>query len=101
MKPNITLHHRLEDELLGLRILRDMGHAEFRAEDEDRTLDAMEAAWLGMSPEERHELEIERRARYAPEFASAGRDHWASLADVDRDARMRRSIPPRIGAGAA
>lgn len=61
MLEDINRHHRLEAELHALRLLRDLGHPDFKEEEENNLLDEMEALWNRMGEEEREVLERERK----------------------------------------
>ena len=93
-------HHVLERRLWELRFLEAIGHAAYRAEDEEALADAMEALWYRLSDAERRRLE-EERARDR-EFRDPGppRDPSGLMVVVDDDGRSRRGSAPRGAAGA-
>ena len=88
----IKAHHAAEARLYRLRLLRDLGRADFRQEAEDAVLDEMEALWYRMTPEERRLLEAECDARSAGVSIAAPRLQLPAV-DVDEDAHARRGLP--------
>jgi hypothetical protein len=89
---NINRHHQLEAKLYALRLLRDLGHPDFKEEEENNLLDEMEALWNRMGDEEREILERERKVRSSlrgscpPAFP---------FLDVSIE-KWRQGLPPRI-----
>ncbi len=101
MRHEIDAHHRLEDELYRLRLLRDLGDAAFRPEAEDDVLDEMDAIWHRLAPEDRRVLEAERVGRAVLATPLHVREGEFPAVDLDDDAHLRRALPPRIAVGAA
>ncbi len=98
MRDAIDAHHRLEEHLYRLRLLRDLRDPEFRPEFEDAVLDEMDALWCRMGAEDRRVLEGERAARAA--FEAPLHVPEREFPAIDVDAHARRLLPPRVAVGA-
>lgn len=94
MSDHINAHHALEEELLCLHLLRDLGHPAFLPELEDSILDRMEALWARMSDRDRIFVEAQRSARFDAESPPAPNDLGSDFVEVER--HLERSLPRRV-----
>ena len=92
---DIERHHQLETELYRVRLLRDLGDADYDPSEENAILDEMEATWYRLSEEGQRILEAERTARSARGGAPVPVPNRGLFVDVKEEDFSRRCLPPR------